>query len=107
MSAAAGWTVFDVGVALLVVGSLLFGIVAGRTNGTWLLGGPLLAIGVLGILQLVFFLLWMGPFAETAYLGTLGTVVLPILFGIAWSVLGYALWSYRSETVRRPARPAS
>jgi hypothetical protein len=60
---------------------------------------------------LVFFLLMMGPFAETAYLGTLvgtlGTVVLPILFGIAWSVLGYALWSDRSETVRRPAHRAS
>jgi len=58
-------------------------------------------------LELVFFLLMMGSFAETAYLGTLGTVVLPILFGIAWSVLGYALWSYRSEPVQRTAHPAS
>ena len=111
MSAAAGWAVFDVGVSLLVVGSLLFGIVAVRTNGAWLLGGPLLAIGVLGILELVFFLLMMGPFAEAAYLGalwgTLGTVVLPILFGFAWGVLGYALWSDRSETVRRPAHRVS
>jgi hypothetical protein len=49
----------------------------------------------------------MGPFAEkTAYLGTLGTVVIPIVFGFAWTILGYALWSYRSETVPRPARPA-
>ena len=39
--------------------------------------------------------------AETAYLGT---VVLPILIGVAWTVLGYALWSYRGETIRRPAR---
>jgi hypothetical protein len=107
MSAEAGWAVFDVGISLLVVGSLLFGIVAVRINRAWLIGVPLLAIGVLGILQLIFFLLMMGPFAETAYLGTLGTVVLPILFGIAWSVLGYALWSDRSETVRRPAHPAS
>jgi len=107
MSAEAGWAVFDVGISLLVVGSLLFGIVAVRINRAWLIGVPLLAIGVLGILQLIFFLLMMGPFAETAYLGTLGTVVLPILFGIAWSVLGYALWSDRSETVRRPAHRAS
>jgi nucleotide-binding universal stress UspA family protein len=35
-----------------------------------------------------------------------GTVVLPILIGFAWAVLGYALWSYASQTVRRPARPA-
>jgi hypothetical protein len=106
-SDATGWAVFDVGILLLVVGSLLFGIVALIVGKAWLLGAPLLAIGVLGILQLVFFLLMMGPFAETAYLGTLGTVVLPILFGIAWSVLGYALWSDRSEIVRRPAHRAS
>jgi hypothetical protein len=106
-SAATGWAVFDVGISLLVVGSLLFGIVALLVGKAWLFGAPLLAISVLGILQLVFFLLMMGPFAETAYLGTLGTVVLPILFGIAWSVLGYALWSDRSEIVRRPAHRAS
>src|SRR5215207_2740861 len=106
-SAAAGWAVFDVGVLLLVLGSLLFGIVALLIGKAWLFGAPLLAIGVLGILELVFFLLMMGSFAETAYLGTLGTVVLPILFGIAWSVLGYALWSYRSEPVQRTAHPAS
>ena len=100
-SAAAGWAVFDVGGLLLVVGALLFGIVAVRTSKAWLFGGPLLAIGVLVILQFVFL---MVPFAETAYLGT---VVLPILFGFAWTVLGYALWSYRSETVRRPVHPAS
>jgi hypothetical protein len=106
-SAETGWAVFDVGVLLVVVGSLLFGIVALLVGKALLFGAPLLAIGVLGILELVFFLLMMGPFAQTAYLGTLGTVVLPILFGFAWSVLGYALWSDRSETVRRPARPAS
>jgi len=103
-SAETGWDVFDVGVLLLVVGSLLFGIVALLVHKAWLFGVPLLAIGVLGILQLVFFLLMMGSLAQTAYLGT---VVLPILFGIAWSVLGYALWSYGSQTVGRPARPAS
>jgi hypothetical protein len=46
----------------------------------------------------------MVPFAETAYVGT---VVLPILIGFAWAVLGYALWSYGSQTVRRTARPAN
>lgn len=107
MSDATGWAVFGAGVLLLAVGSLLYGIVAVRTSKAWLLGAPLLVIGVLGIFELVFFLLMMGPFAETGYLGTLGTVVLPILFGFAWSVLGYALWSDRSETVSRPARPAS
>jgi hypothetical protein len=106
-SDATGWAVFAAGVLLVVVGSLLFGIVALLVGKVWLFGVPLVAIGVLGILQLVFFLLMMGSFAETAYLGTLGTVVLPILFGIAWSVLGYALWSDRSELVRRPAHRAS
>jgi len=105
--AEAGWDVFYLGMLVLVVGSLLFGTVALLVGKAWLFGAPLLAIGVLVILQLVFFLLMMGSFAETAYLGTLGTVVLPILFGIAWSVLGYALWSDRSKTVQRPARPAS
>jgi uncharacterized membrane protein YkvI len=89
---------------ILVVGSLLFGIVALLVGKAWLFGAPLVAIGVLVILQLVFFLLMMGSFAQTA---DLGTVVLPILFGITWTVLGYALWSDRSEIVRRPARPAS
>jgi hypothetical protein len=106
-SAEAGWNLFYLGMLLLVVGSLLIGIVALVVGKAWLFGAPLVAIGVLGILELVFFLLMMGPFAETAYLGTLGTVVLPILIGFAWSVLGYALWSYGSQTVRRPARPAS
>jgi hypothetical protein len=106
-SDATGWAVFGVGVLLLAVGSLLYGIVAVRTSKAWLLGAPLLAIGILGILELIFFFLMMDPFADkTAYLGTLGTVVLPILFGFAWGILGYALWSERSETVLRPARPA-
>ena len=100
-SAQAGWALFDVGGLLLVVGSLLFGIVALVVGKAWLFGVPLVAIGVLVILELVFL---MVPYAETAYLGT---VVLPILIGFAWAVLGYALWSYGSQTVRRPARPAS
>jgi hypothetical protein len=103
-SAEAGWAVFYLGMLVLVVGSLLFGIVALLVGKAWLFGAPLLAMSVLVILQLVFFLLMMGPFAETPYLGT---VVLPILFGFAWTVLGYALWSDRSETVRRPAHRAS
>ena len=48
-----GWALFDVGGLLLVVGSLLFGIVVLRTGNAWLFGAPLLAIGVLVILQLV------------------------------------------------------
>jgi hypothetical protein len=100
-SAETGWDLFYLGMFLLVLGSLIFGTVAVWTSKAWLFGVPLLAIGVLVILQLVFL---MGPFAERAYLGT---VVLPILIGFAWTVLGYALWFYRSETVRRPARPAS
>jgi len=84
-SAEAGWNLFYLGMLVLVVGSLLFGIVALLVGKAWLFGAPLVAIGVLVILQLVFFLLMMGSFAQTA---DLGTVVLPILFGIAWSVLG-------------------
>jgi hypothetical protein len=83
------------------VGSLLFGIVALVVGKAWLFGVPLVAIGVLVILEMVFL---MVPFAGTAYVGT---VVLPISIGFAWTVLGYALWSYGSQTVRRPARPAS
>lgn len=88
-----GWGLFMLGMLLLVVGSLLFGIVAMSTSTGRFFGAPLLAIGALGVL--------MFPFAETAYLGT---VVLPILIGVAWTVLGYALWSHRGETIRRPAR---
>lgn len=95
-----GWALFDVGGLLLVVGCLLFGIVALRAK-AWIHGGPLLAIGVFVILQLVFL---MGPLAETTYLGT---VVLPTLTGFAWTVLGYALWFHQIGAVRRPAYRAT
>jgi hypothetical protein len=90
-----GWALFDVGGLLLVTGSLLLGIVAVRHKAGFV-GGPLIAVGVLAILQLVFL---MVPGAET---GSLGTVVIPILIGLAWSVLGYVLWSDQREAVGRP-----
>jgi len=97
----AAWALLDVGGLLLVVGSLLSGIIALLVGKAWFFGGTLVAIGVLVILQFVFL---MVPGAET---GRLGTVVLPILIGLAWSVLGYALWSYQSETVQRPLRESA
>lgn len=90
ISEEAAWNLFYLGASLLVLGSLLLGIVVLRTSKAWSFGAPLLAIGVSAILTVVFL---MGPFAETA----LGTIVLPILFGLAWTVLGYALWSYEAK----------
>jgi hypothetical protein len=83
---------------LLVVGSLLFGV-ALLARKAWFFGGPLVAIGVLVILQFIFL---MVLFAERA---SLGTVVLPTLIGFGWTALGYALWSNRSETVPAPRAP--
>jgi hypothetical protein len=82
-----GWNVFYLGGLLLVIGSLLFGTVALRKS--WLFGAPFLAMGVLSILNMVFL---MGPFKVTGY-EYVGTVLLPILIGFGWAVLGYALWS--------------
>jgi hypothetical protein len=83
-----GW---NLGGLLLVIGSLLFGTVALRKS--WILGAPLLAIGVLGISNMVFL---MGPFKVTGY-EYVGTVLLPILIGFGWTALGYALWSYEAK----------
>jgi hypothetical protein len=90
ISEEAAWNVFYLGGTLLVLGSLLIGVVVLRTSKDWLVGAPLLAIGVFGTLMVV---LLMGPFAESA----LSTIVFPILFGLAWTVLGYALWSYEAK----------
>lgn len=86
-----GWNVFYLGGLLLVTGSLLFGTVALRKSS--LFGAPLLAIGVLGISNMVFL---MGPFKVTGY-EYVGTVLLPILIGFSWTALGYALWSYEAK----------
>lgn len=94
ISEEAAWNVFYLGGFLLVIGSLLFGIVVLRTSKAWFFGAPLLAIGGLVILEVVFLMV----LAEPAYLGT---VLLPILIGLAWSVLGYALWSYEAKPALR------
>ncbi len=86
-----GWNVFYLGGLLLVIGSLLFGSVASRKS--LLFGGPLLAIGLLGIANMVFL---MGPFKVTEY-EYVGTVFLPTLIGFSWTFLGYALWSYEAK----------
>lgn len=85
----AAWNVFYSGGLLLVIGSLLFGIVAWYRK-AWLFGTPLLAVGVFAILNMVFLMVLAEP-------GYLGTVVLPILVGLAWTVLGYALWSHEAK----------
>ena len=94
ISADSGWTVFYAGGLLLVIGSLLLGTGAMR-NTAWHFGGPLLAIGVLVTVQMALLML-----TGMTYLAT---VVLPILIGIAWIAVGYAIWSHRSEPVRQPA----
>ncbi len=86
-----GWNVFYFGGLLLVIGSLLFGGVASRKS--LLFGGPLLAIGLLGVANMVFL---MGPFKVTEY-EYVGTVFLPTLIGFSWTFLGYALWSYEAR----------
>lgn len=83
--------VFYLGGLLLVIGSLLFSTIALRKS--WLLGAPLLAIGVLSISNMIFL---MGRFKVTGY-EYVGTVLLPILIGFSWTVLGYALWSYEAK----------
>ena len=92
-----GWNVFYLGGFLLVIGSLLFGTVALRKS--WLIGTPLLAIGLLAISNMVFL---MGPFKVTGY-EYVGTVVLPILIGFGWTALGYALWSYEARASQTPS----
>ena len=82
---------FYLGGLLLVIGSLLFGTVTLRKS--WLFGAPLLVIGLLSILNMVFL---MGPFQLTRY-EFVGTVLLPILIGFGWTALGYALWSYEAK----------
>jgi hypothetical protein len=86
-----GWNVFYLGGFLLVIGSLIFGTVALRKS--WLIGAPLLTIGVLGTSNMIFL---MGPFKVTGY-EYVGTVLLPILIGFGWTALGYALWSYEAK----------
>ena len=89
-----GWAIFYAGGLLLLVGLLLLGAVASRA-GEWNFGGPLLAAGGLVIVQVALLM-----FTETGFLATL---VLPILVGIAWITIGYALWTHRTEPVRQPA----
>ncbi|HET7532015.1 MAG TPA: hypothetical protein VFJ83_02615 [Nocardioidaceae bacterium] len=89
-----GWAIFYAGGLLLLVGLLLLGAVASRA-GEWNFGGPLLAAGGLVIVQVALLM-----FTETGFLATL---VLPILVGIAWITIGYALWTHRTEPVREPA----
>jgi hypothetical protein len=94
----AAWNVFYSGGLLLVIGSLLFGVVAWYRK-AWLFGTPLLAVGVFAILNMVFLMVLAEP-------GYLGTVVLPILVGLAWTVLGYALWSYEAAPTGGPRTAA-
>ena len=86
-----GWNVFYLGGLLLVIGSLLFGTIAVRKSRP--VGTPLLAIGVLSLANVVFL---MGPFNVTGY-EYVGTVLLPVLIGFSWTVLGYTLWSYEAR----------
>lgn len=95
----AAWNVFYSGGLLLVIGSLLFGIVAWYRKAS-LFGTPLLAVGGFAILNIVFLMVPAEP-------GYLGTVVLPILVGLGWTVLGYALWSYEAAPTGVPRSAAS
>lgn len=89
LSEEAAWNVFYSGGFLLVIGSLLFGIVA-WFHRAWRFGAPLLAVGVLAVWNILFLMALAEP-------GFLGTMVLPILVGLAWTVLGYTLWSYEAK----------
>lgn len=98
LSEEAAWNVFYAGGFLLVIGSLLFGLVASY-QGAWRFGAPLLAVGVFAVLSIVFLMVLAEP-------GFLATVVLPILVGLSWTVLGYALWSHEARPTGDP-RPAA
>ncbi len=93
----AAWNVFYLGGFLLIIGSLLFGIVALRKS--WRFGVPLLAIGVFSISTIVFL---MGPFNVPGY-EYIGTILLPILIGLGWTALGYALWSDEAKASQNPS----
>lgn len=92
------WNVFYAGGLLLVIGSFLFGIVAWYRR-AWLFGAPLLAVGVFAILNIVFLMVPPEP-------GYLGTVVFPIMVGLAWTVLGYALWHHEAKPTGEPRTAA-
>ena len=98
LSEEAAWNVFYSGGFLLVIGSLLFGTVAWSRR-AWLFGAPLVAVGVFAIVNIVFLMVLAEP-------GYLGTMVLPILIGLAWTVLGYGLWSKEAKATGKPRAAA-
>jgi hypothetical protein len=107
-----------VGVALPLVGSLIQGILY---DGDYplmpyfvipgvlalVVGFALLGIAVLRARVLprwVALLLVVGSLAMLGFNDQNAQALMAILFGIAWMVVGYVLWSGRSEAIRQPAR---
>lgn len=91
------WWMFVFGFFLMHLGLLFLGnsIVQTGTLPRWR-ALPLL-IGMLGILLI----LVSDP--PNSPLGVYPSLVLWMLYGFAWAVLGYALWSFRYEPVRQRA----
>jgi hypothetical protein len=70
-------------------------------------GFALLGIAVLRARVLprwVALLLVVGSLAMLGFNDQNAQALMAILFGIAWMVVGYVLWSGRSEAIRQPAR---
>ena len=88
LSEEAAWNVFYSGGFLLVIGSLLFGAAAWSRR-AWLFGAPLVAVGVFGILNIVFLMVLAEP-------GYMGTVVLPY-----WSGWPGLFWGTRCGPRKR------
>ena len=110
--AKAGVSLYFVGVALFVVGTVLTAI----SEAFWLLmlpAGLALIVGLvltgLGALKTGILPRWAAALLVVGSLAMLGfndqnaQVLVAIPFGIGWIALGFALWSDRSSPVRRAA----
>ncbi len=95
----ASWALFLVGMLLLAVGSVLFGVATARASILPRLGALLLVVWLpAGILCAV--LLGATGLLPGDLAFSLGSAA---ILGTGWIVLGLALWSGRGEPARRPA----
>jgi len=96
----ASWGVFLLGMLLLAIGSVLFGIATMRAGALPRLGGLLVVVWLpVGILSSI--LSAVTGVLPTDLAFSLGSAV---TLGAGWMVLGYAVWSGRGRPTQRPVR---
>lgn len=94
------YTTGFLGLLLLIVGSALFGVATLRARMLSRAGAMLLAVSYpLTILASVL----IGVIGWGKLLQNWAFFMYPVLFALAWVVLGYAMWSCRDESVRQTA----